>query len=198
MVKQGRRAGPAQVSGQLDQPMVQHRVGNLEEAGDVGTIHVVSRRVIAFGRLDALLNNAGIASMNHALLTPASTVEQVFQTNVIGTFVFSGVFERYPDLRVAFFECSAEWILYWMHRMDDDYGRLEGTFTPKITRMPSEYLKKNCYVTCEADERLLALALTEFNEDRVMMASDYPHFDSEYPGTVRELQERTDITDKQK
>ena len=109
-----------------------------------------------------------------------------------------GVFERYPDLRVAFFECSAEWILYWMHRMDDDYGRLEGTFTPKITRKPSEYLMKNCYVTCEADERLLALALEEFNEDRVMMASDYPHFDSEYPGTVTELQERSDITDKQK
>jgi hypothetical protein len=26
-------------------------------------------------------------------------------------------------LRVAFFECSAEWVLYWMHRMDDDYKR---------------------------------------------------------------------------
>ncbi len=28
--------------------------------------------------------------------------------------------------------------------------------------------------------------------------SDYPHFDSEYPGTVHELKERSDITDKQK
>ena len=109
-----------------------------------------------------------------------------------------GVFERYPNLRVAFFECSAEWILYWMHRMDDDYGRMKGTFTPKVTRKPSEYLKKNCYVTCEADERLLALALKEFSEDRVLMASDYPHFDSEYPGTVHELKARGDITDKQK
>lgn len=40
------------------------------------------------GRLDVLLNNAGIASMNHALLTPARTVEQVFHTNVLGTFLF--------------------------------------------------------------------------------------------------------------
>jgi len=109
-----------------------------------------------------------------------------------------GVFERHPGLRVAFFECSAEWILYWMHRMDDDYKRMKGTFTPKVTRMPSEYLRKNCYVTCEADERLLALALKEFSEDRVLMASDYPHFDSEYPGTVKELRERSDISDKQK
>jgi len=40
------------------------------------------------GRLDALLNNAGIASMNHALLTPGSTMERVFQTNVFGSFYF--------------------------------------------------------------------------------------------------------------
>ena len=112
--------------------------------------------------------------------------------------VTGGVFERYPNLRVAFFECSAEWILYWMHRMDDDYKRMSNGFTPKITRKPSEYIKKNCYVTCEADERLLRLALEEFSEDRVLIASDYPHFDSEYPGTVHELKERADITDKQK
>lgn len=41
-----------------------------------------------FGGLDALLNNAGIASMNHALLTPGSTVRRVFETNVFGTFLF--------------------------------------------------------------------------------------------------------------
>jgi len=40
------------------------------------------------GRLDALLNNAGIASMNHAMLTPGSTMTRVFQTNVFGTFLF--------------------------------------------------------------------------------------------------------------
>ena len=40
------------------------------------------------GGLDALLNNAGIASMNHALLTPGATMERVFQTNVFGTFLF--------------------------------------------------------------------------------------------------------------
>lgn len=41
-----------------------------------------------FGGVDALLNNAGIASMNHALLTPASTVNRILQTNVVGTFLF--------------------------------------------------------------------------------------------------------------
>ncbi len=41
-----------------------------------------------YGRLDHLINNAGIAAMNHSLLTPVSTVERLFRTNVLGTFLF--------------------------------------------------------------------------------------------------------------
>jgi 3-oxoacyl-[acyl-carrier protein] reductase len=39
-------------------------------------------------RLDVLVNNAGIASMNHSLLTPMATVHKIIQTNFIGTFLF--------------------------------------------------------------------------------------------------------------
>jgi predicted TIM-barrel fold metal-dependent hydrolase len=85
-----------------------------------------------------------------------------------------------------------------MHRMDDDYGRMNYGMAPKITKLPSEYIKKNCWVTCEADEHDLRYALEHFSEDRVLMASDYPHFDSEFPGTVKELRERNDITQRQK
>lgn len=41
-----------------------------------------------YGKLDHLINNAGIASMNHCLLTPLSTVQDILNTNVIGTFLF--------------------------------------------------------------------------------------------------------------
>ncbi len=40
------------------------------------------------GHIDALINNAGIASMNHTLLTPGETVNRILQTNVVGTFLF--------------------------------------------------------------------------------------------------------------
>lgn len=41
-----------------------------------------------YGRLDVLINNAGVASMNHALLTPVSKVQEILATNVVGTFLF--------------------------------------------------------------------------------------------------------------
>ena len=39
-------------------------------------------------QLDVLINNAGIASMNHLLTTPVATVERIFSTNLLGTFIF--------------------------------------------------------------------------------------------------------------
>jgi len=42
-----------------------------------------------YGRLDILINNAGIGSMNHSLLMPIRTVHRILNTNVVGTFLFS-------------------------------------------------------------------------------------------------------------
>jgi len=62
-----------------------------DESAVINMARAVKR---AHGSVDALLNNAGIASMNHCLLTPASTVNQVMQTNVVGTFLFCREFAK--------------------------------------------------------------------------------------------------------
>ena len=41
-----------------------------------------------YGKCDVLINNAGIASMNHSLLTPIKSAKQVMETNTLGTFLF--------------------------------------------------------------------------------------------------------------
>ncbi|HWP34574.1 MAG TPA: amidohydrolase family protein [Thermodesulfobacteriota bacterium] len=123
-------------------------------------------------------------------------------TAALVALVLGGVFEKFPKLRVVFFECSAEWILYWMHRMDDDYEwarRLPVlTGAAAITMPPSEYVRRNCYVTCEADEKHLPLAIEELGAERICLATDYPHFDSEFPHTVSGIRARTDISARDK
>ena len=42
-----------------------------------------------FGCIDYLINNAGIASMNHTLTTPYGTLKNIFSTNFFGTFLFA-------------------------------------------------------------------------------------------------------------
>ena len=62
----------------------------LADVSDENQCKAVVRKVKnAFGKIDVLINNAGIASMNHSLLTPGTTVRKVFSTNFEGSFFFS-------------------------------------------------------------------------------------------------------------
>jgi 3-oxoacyl-[acyl-carrier protein] reductase len=60
----------------------------LDVSDERAVVEMVRKVASDLGRIDALVNNAGIASMNHLLLTPLATVEKVFRTNVYGTFTF--------------------------------------------------------------------------------------------------------------
>ena len=62
---------------------------NLDVADEQAVIGMFAVILEKFDRLDVLVNNAGIASMNHTLLTPASTVSNIMNTNVLGTFILS-------------------------------------------------------------------------------------------------------------
>lgn len=55
-----------------------------DEAGVRDWLRDIGRR---HGRLDVAINNAGVAAMNHALLTPASSVERIMGVNLLGSFL---------------------------------------------------------------------------------------------------------------
>lgn len=63
-----------------------HYIANVADEKAVQGIFADLRQT--YGRLDHLINNAGIAAMNHSLLTPVATVHKLFNTNVVGTFLF--------------------------------------------------------------------------------------------------------------
>jgi 3-oxoacyl-[acyl-carrier protein] reductase len=60
----------------------------LDVSDEKAVVSMVKKVYQKFNHIDYLLNNAGIASMNHCFLTPLSVVENIFKTNVYGTFLF--------------------------------------------------------------------------------------------------------------
>jgi len=130
----------------------------------------------------------------------AHTCSHAFgQMRQFTSMIFEGVPERFPRLRLAFLEAGCGWAPYWMERMDDEYAKRGRAEAPALAKNPSEYARSgNIYFSCEADEWLLPQALKLVGENQIVWASDFPHWDHSYPGSIDEIRNRGDVTDAQK
>ena len=61
---------------------------SMDVSDEQAAMDMFSRINREYSSLDVLINNAGIASMNPALLTPASALQKIYSTNVFGMFLF--------------------------------------------------------------------------------------------------------------
>ncbi len=129
----------------------------------------------------------------------AHTCSHAFgQMRQLTSMVFEGVPERFPDLKIAFLEAGCGWAPYWMERMDDEYAK-RGAEAPALKKKPSEYIRSgSIYFSCEADEWLLPQAMKLVGDDQIVYASDFPHWDNSYPGSLDEIRNRGDLTDVQR
>jgi 3-oxoacyl-[acyl-carrier protein] reductase len=77
----------------IEHPNYRHtRLDVSDEAAVTAFVREVYK---AHKRIDVLINNAGIASMNHFLLTPYATAQRVFNTNFMGTFLMCREVAKY-------------------------------------------------------------------------------------------------------
>lgn len=121
------------------------------------------------------------------------------QMRQLTSMILEGVPERFPDLRIAFLEAGAGWAPYWMERMDDEYAKRGEIEAPALRKKPSDYVRSGkIYFSCEADEWLLPQALKLVGENQIVYASDFPHWDHSFPGSIDEIRNRGDLTDAQK
>ena len=139
-----------------------------------------------------------VKSRTGMTITGGLNMDNIFFTQCIGNpvdmmtslafLLAGGVCERYPDLTLIVLETNGGWITPWMERLDHHY-KIFPFDIPDLTMAPSEYFRRQCYVSFDADEEMLPLAAESpyVGAERIIWASDYPHPDAKFPGTVAEL-----------
>jgi predicted TIM-barrel fold metal-dependent hydrolase len=89
-----------------------------------------------------------------------------------------GVLERCPALRVGFLEAGCTWLPHWLWRLDQlEYRHMQGEVAGRVNKLPSAYVREQCWFAFECDETLLAETFASVSTDRFVFGSDYPHVD---------------------
>jgi uncharacterized protein len=102
----------------------------------------------------------------------------------LGSFLGGGVLARHPRLKVAFLEANCSWLPWLLWRLDEGYEREGDVFMPELTIPPSEYFKRQCWVSVEPDETPAKYVIDALGVDQLVFSTDYPHGDSRYPEAV--------------
>ncbi|MBK1989150.1 amidohydrolase [Sphaerospermopsis aphanizomenoides BCCUSP55] len=99
-----------------------------------------------------------------------------------------GVLERHPNLKVGFLESGCGWLPYWLWRMDEEYKNLYWEVNNHVKIPPSEYFRRQCFVSIEPSEPYLPQIIDYIGTDNLIFGTDYPHMDHK-PDIVRTLVE---------
>jgi predicted TIM-barrel fold metal-dependent hydrolase len=101
------------------------------------------------------------------------------------SLIFSGVFERHPEVRMVLIEGGWTWLPHLLGRMDENYRSLRAEI-PWLRRMPSRYVFDHIRFTTQpmpdmTADQLLAFIELIGSDEMLLFSSDYPHFDADNP-----------------
>jgi predicted TIM-barrel fold metal-dependent hydrolase len=118
-----------------------------------------------------------------------------FPHRPVWSLILSGVFDRFPRLRLVVAEAGLKWIPNTLKAMDDmqakqDEGRIGAlTFIEPfhLERKPSEYWDTNCRVGASFMSREDALDRDSIGVGHIMWGSDFPHEEGTFPHSSESL-----------
>ncbi|MGN6465614.1 MAG: amidohydrolase family protein [Rhizobiaceae bacterium] len=106
-------------------------------------------------------------------------------------WILNGIPERFPKLKSVWVESGLAWVPFLMQRLDEQY-LMRTSEAPLLKKLPSDYMRENCWYSSQPMERtnMKATALTfeMINaETQLLYSSDWPHFDFDTPGVMAKL-----------
>ena len=106
----------------------------------------------------------------------------------MAAMLVSGVFDRYPNLKVISVENDIGWIPHFLYRLEEAFEQFRYLVDYKSTETPMDYFHKNLWFTFQ-DDPVGVEHLETIGVHQVLWGSDYPHGDSTWPHS-RETVER--------
>jgi predicted TIM-barrel fold metal-dependent hydrolase len=96
--------------------------------------------------------------------------------------LFSGIFQRFPRLRIVLVEANIGWIPTLLEQADDMFRRYRWwTGAHKeMSELPSQVFQRNFYATFMVDRSGIELR-HRLNLDHILWSTDYPHSGSDWP-----------------
>ena len=113
--------------------------------------------------------------LHHACTHPMEMMQAT--VDIVG----GGVLARFPGLRVGFLEGNCSWVPFLLWRLDEHYEWRREWDAPNFTMTPTEYFKRQCYVSVDCDEEPAKYAVDWLQEGNIVFSTDYPHADAKYP-----------------
>jgi predicted TIM-barrel fold metal-dependent hydrolase len=111
-------------------------------------------------------------------------------SNAMGSvldFIFSGIVDRYPTLKLAFSEGQIGWMPYLFERADKLWAeRGNNNFGTDLPRPPSSYIPGRIY-GCLFDDEVGLQNRHLVGMDQICYEVDFPHADSPFPHTLQTL-----------
>ncbi|MGZ8735490.1 MAG: amidohydrolase family protein [Acidimicrobiia bacterium] len=110
--------------------------------------------------------------------------------------MWSGVFERHPDLRYVIAENGAWWAPDLLHKMDEKYlgghntAKLGNVFTEHLRMKPSEYFDRNCFLAASTPGIEDIDRRHQVGVGNILWGNDLPHPEGTYPYTRYWIRER--------
>jgi predicted TIM-barrel fold metal-dependent hydrolase len=118
-----------------------------------------------------------------------------FSHRPLWSLILSGVFDRFPGLKLVFAEAGSSWVPNTLRAMDNIQAQQEagniGVMTIdhpfRLKRKPSEYWETNCWLGASFMTRGDAEDRAAVGVDKIMWGSDFPHEEGTYPHTRESL-----------
>ncbi len=108
-----------------------------------------------------------------------------------------GTLERFPALRVGFFEGDVGWLAHWLGRLDETYEKMALVGGDRRRSARAQF-RDQCVISGEPADAGLGLTVETIGAERVLWASDWPHQDGAWPDPIEILRDRPDLSEEDK